>query len=111
MGRRFTIMPEIYLRPVRVLTDEGLRETSSSSLTDGAVRGGGGGGRSSSALSSTSTPSCFYDCPVYKTTTRADVRGSANKSANFVTSLRLPSDAKPARWTMRGVALVAQLDV
>ena len=107
LGHRFTIMPEIYLRPIRVLTDEGVRESSvSQSLTDFDK---GGGGRGVPGVSG-STPRFFYDCPVYKTTMRTNSRSSNNQSANFVTSLLLPSNAKPGQWTMRGVALVAQLD-
>ena len=51
-----------------------------------------------------------YECPLYRTSSRAGTLSSTGMSTNFITTVNLPSDHAPEFWVMRGVALLCQLD-
>ncbi len=51
-----------------------------------------------------------YECPLYRTSSRAGTLSSTGISTNFVTSVNLPTNQPPEFWVMRGVALLCQLD-
>ena len=52
-----------------------------------------------------------YECPLYRTSSRAGTLSSTGMSTNFITTVSLPSDHVPEFWVMRGVALLCQLDI
>ena len=60
--------------------------------------------------SSSSSSSRSYECPLYCTSSRAGTLSSTGISTNYVTSVRLPSRQPAQLWTVRGVALLCQLD-
>ncbi len=84
----YTEMPIIWLKP------EQHRKKP-------AAAGEGGEGAASAAG--------VYDCPVYKTLTRAGTLSTTGHSTNFVMYLELPSDKPQGHWINRGVALFTGL--
>lgn len=52
-----------------------------------------------------------YRCPCYKTSNRAGVLSTTGQSTNFILPVDLPTKHQPANfWTLRGTALLCQLD-
>ena len=51
----------------------------------------------------------FYDCPVYKTLTRAGTLSTTGHSTNFVMYMEVPSDREQGWWVNRGVGLFTSL--
>jgi hypothetical protein len=51
----------------------------------------------------------IYDCPVYKTLTRAGTLSTTGHSTNFIMFLELATDRPQAHWVNRGVALFTAL--
>jgi dynein heavy chain len=50
-----------------------------------------------------------YECPMYKTATRAGALSTTGLSTNFVLSLPLSSQVDPNHWILRGVAMLCAL--
>ena len=55
-------------------------------------------------------PARAYECPLYKTLTRAGTLSTTGHSTNFVMSVELDGGGRPpSHWVARGVALFAAL--
>ena len=52
----------------------------------------------------------LYNCPVYRTATRAGTLSTTGHSTNYILTIQLLSDIDPAHWIRRGVALMSETD-
>lgn len=57
-------------------------------------------------------PTGEYDCPLYKTSTRAGVLSTTGQSTNYVLSVSLPiaPGSNEDTWVLQGVALLCMLN-
>lgn len=52
----------------------------------------------------------YYECPLYKTSTRKGILETTGHSNNFVMYMHLKTDVDANHWIRRGTALLTQLD-
>ena len=53
----------------------------------------------------------LYSCPVYKTSERAGLLSTTGQSTNFILSIDVPTNEQsPDYWTLRGAALLSQMN-
>ncbi|CAD7966996.1 unnamed protein product [Amoebophrya sp. A25] len=50
-----------------------------------------------------------YECPLYKTPSRAGTLSTTGLSSNFIIAIKLDTNQKPNYWVLRGVALLTML--
>lgn len=51
-----------------------------------------------------------YQCPVYKTAERAGELSTTGQSTNFILAVDLQTEDLPDSWTLKGTALLCQLN-
>ena len=51
-----------------------------------------------------------YQCPIYKTSVRAGVLSTTGQSTNYILAVDLPTSLQPNYWTLKGTALLCQLN-
>lgn len=51
-----------------------------------------------------------YGCPFYKTSVRAGTLSTTGHSTNFVMLMELDTEQPPSYWTLKGAALLSQLN-
>lgn len=96
----FSPAPSIWIKPIRCETAE-----AEAAARDEAVAKAIASGCIESEL-----PRRVYACPMYKTSERRGVLSTTGQSTNFVMSVNLPCQTSPEFWTLRGTALLTQLD-
>ncbi|CCW67051.1 unnamed protein product [Phytomonas sp. Hart1] len=52
-----------------------------------------------------------YECPLYKTISRAGTLSTTGHSTNFVLSVEVPTTVDPTHWVRRGVAMLCALNI
>ncbi|XP_071080158.1 dynein axonemal heavy chain 6-like [Haliotis cracherodii] len=89
-SQKFCQLPEIHFLPVQLHQTASAAEAAMNSSPKDVVKS--------------------YDCPLYRTSTRAGTLSSTGHSTNFVSSIDLPTLQEPDFWVLRGVAMLCQLD-
>ncbi len=56
------------------------------------------------------SPAGTYSCPVYKTSVRAGVLSTTGQSTNYVVCIDLPTVKSSDYWTLKGTAILCQLN-
>ena len=51
-----------------------------------------------------------YECPLYKTSSRAGTLSTTGASTNFVVALEMPTNEPPEKWVRMGVAALCATD-
>ena len=51
-----------------------------------------------------------YECPLYKTSSRAGTLSTTGASTNFIVALSIPTREPPQRWVRMGVAALCATD-
>ena len=55
-------------------------------------------------------PTETYACPTYKTSVRAGVLSTTGQSTNYIVCIDLPTDKTADYWTLKGTAILCQLN-
>ncbi|XP_041352994.1 dynein heavy chain 6, axonemal-like isoform X2 [Gigantopelta aegis] len=97
-GHRFCCLPEIHFMPVQIQIPSSVEKSGSKTEQD------------DDQLKAKGKESQTYECPLYRTSTRAGTLSSTGHSTNFVSSVDLPSVQPPDFWVLRGAAMLCQLD-